>query len=233
MDNLTLQFQRQRFDFLRNAYRGTGYGPERSRLRLIQKFQDGKSNYTFKVRDIGMTNPHVLAKHLSADDAFVANSAFVGIYVENDTKPGTGVFLPYPVLDTAAGTTLPAGYSGLSSIEAESLYNGLMSLKSGSNITFSAFPLDKFRVVPETQPSSAATVLPEWSKEKVSLPLVENVKFAGTVDQYVEVSFPLPSNGIIKPAKTGFSAYLVVDFDGFLVRSGVSTESLQSVFETI
>ena len=219
-----IAFDRQRFEKVANFYRGFGLVPQTNQLRFLTKFKNGNGNYRFNVGDTGIVNPHVLARHLKRNDAFIAKSISAAIYIEKDAKPGTGIILPYPVLDSAATPVLPTGYSGMSSADIEALYNGIMTLKTGQTMNYMGFPLDSFRRVPETQPTADLMVLPEYKIEEIQFDLPEVLKFVGTSDQYLGIEFPATPDMVFGAAQAGFSAYLMIKVDGWLIEGGTNPD---------
>jgi hypothetical protein len=231
MSKKNIEFDRQRYkealDFYGRKENGM-LNPQYSFLRFEAKFEAGKAQYEWLVNQ-SAGNPRRTERYLKRNDLFIAKGLCVGIMVEADAKPGHGPVMFYPVLDSDA---LPAGYEGLANADAEALYNGALSIITGQTSNFNAFPLDEFRVVPQTQPvamvNAAGTALvssgliPQWNMEDILYPMPERFVFAGTQDQKIQIAFPALPTTDIKPAAVGHSAYLVVIVKGWLVEGGTS-----------
>ena len=229
----TIQFDRTRFDFIKSMFgNNEDYLPQKSHLTFVTPFRKGKGNYQFKVDDVGLTNPHVIARHLPRNDMFIAKSIFVGIYIEPTAKPGHGVILTYPY---RTGGGLPAGFGGLTNSDGEALYNGEMEIRTGQVLNYDSFPLHEFRVVPETQSLQIMNdtgiesmgVLPQFDFKKAAIDLPEVLKFRGDADQKINIEFPFLEDSEIA-AQPGFTAYLIVKVDGWKVQNGTSYKRLEA-----
>jgi hypothetical protein len=216
-----IQFDRNRFDLLNNFYGKQGLVPQTSHLTFVEPFVNGKGNYTFKINRDRTSTSHPIERYLLRNDVLAVKSLFIGIYIEPEVKPGHGVLYSYPVLTG----TLPAGYDGLTTPDAEAVYNGNVEVKTGSVTNFAALPMRVFRNVPETQSTGTASLqIPEINWDKVRFNLAESLKFVGTKDQYVNVSFnAVPSTTI--QAAAGFKAYLCLIADGWLIEGGTVSEN--------
>ena len=226
-----IDFQRSRFEQIKAMFgNNEDYRPQKSQLCFVEPFRKGRGNYQFKVDDVGLTNPHVIARHLSRDDMFVAKSLFVGIYIEPTDKPGHGIIITYPMQHSVG---VPEGYSGLTNPDGEALYNGELQLLTGQVLNYDSFPLHAFRVVPETQPVPimgdsgfvSAGVLPEFNFEKAAIDLPEIVTFRGDGSQKISINFPVLEDSEIK-AEADFTAYLIVKVDGWKIQNGASYKRL-------
>ena len=227
----TIEFNRARFEQIKAMFgNNDDYRPQKSQLCFVEPFRKGKGNYQFKVDDVGLTNPHIIARHLARDDQFVAKSIFVGIYIEPTAKPGLGIILTYPMQQSNA---TPKGYAGLTNPDGEALYNGELQLLTGQVLNYDSFPLHAFRKVPEMQPIPimgdtgfvSAGVLPEFDFEKSAVDLPEIVTFRGDGSQKITINFPFLEDSEIK-ADGDFTAYLIVKVDGWKIQNGASYKRL-------
>ena len=165
-------------------------------------------------------------KTLKYNDLFVATAIGVALMVELDALKGHAPLLTFPLLHSE---TLPTGSYGLANNHAEVLYNGVLTLKTGQNVNYSGFPLDKFRVVPQTQVS--ATEIPQAKQDDFMYVLPEEVKFAGTQDHRLRIEMPATASTDIKgPADT--TAFIVLIIDGFLYEGGTNEKYKTAKTET-
>lgn len=231
MSKSTIDFDRQRYLEALNFYGRTENGalaPQYSYLRFEAKFVKGRGVYEFLVNKPGQSSRNT-ERYLKLNDLFVTKGLAVGIMVEKDDKPGHAPVMFYPLLQSDA---IPAGYQGLANTDAEALYNGLLQIMTGSTNNFGAFPLDEFRVVPQTQPVAMVNaedafvtsgLIPQAKVEDVLFHMPERFAFSGTQDQKIVVSFPANADTDIKAA-AGYSAYLVVIAKGWLVEGGTNSK---------
>ena len=211
MDNL--QFIRDRFDKGNRYYGPLGINAQTSQLRIEVPTVKGQGVYDF---DLRKEVKRATEKTLKRNDLFVATAIGVALMVELDALKGHAPLLTFPLLHSA---TLPVGSYGLANNHAEVLYNGALTLKTGQNVNYSAFPLDKFRVVPQTQVS--ATEIPQAKHDDFMYVLPEEVKFAGTQDHKLRIEMPATASTDIKgPADT--TAFIVLVIDGFLYEGGTN-----------
>lgn len=230
MSKSTIEFDRSRYREALDFYGSDKNGnllPQYSFLRFEAKFEKGKGVYEFLVNRPGQ-GARKTERYLKLNDLFITKGIAIGIMVEKDDKVGHAPVMFYPLLQSDA---LPAGYQGLANTDAEALYNGLMQIMTGQTTNFGAFPMDEFRVVPETQPLSivnaagdaltSAGIIPQWNMEDILVHLPERFAFAGTQDQKIIVSFPADATTDIKAA-AGYSVYLTVIVKGWLVEGGTN-----------
>ena len=136
--------------------------------------------------------------------------------VEANALKGHSPLLTYPMLHDV---TMPTGVYGLNNNHAEVLYNGVLTLKTGQNVNYSGFPLDKFRVVPETQGSDIT--LAQVKHDDFMYLLPEEVRFAGTQDHRIRVEFPAVADTDIA-GPVGTTVYIVLLIDGYLYEGGTN-----------
>ena len=225
----TINFDRERYLEAFNFYgRKYNLNPQYSELRFEAKFVKGNGVYEFLVNRPGQST-RATERYLKQNDLFITKGLQVGIMVETDALPGHAPVMYYPMLQSDA---IPTGYNGLSNVHAEALYNGLLAIMTGSTNNFSAFPMDEFRVVPETQPIMVVNesgdamvpcgIIPQWKADDVMFHMPERFAFAGTQDQKIRISFPATADTDIKGGE-GTSAYLVVIVKGWLVEGGTNS----------
>lgn len=227
MKNITkdLDLRRKRFDQGAAYYGAQGITPQRTKLRAVAQLQTGKDLLNFGVsrdKSIG----HVLELLLDKGDLFVATAIGMALVIEKDGESGQAPFMSYPVLD---GLHLPEGLKGFENANAFALYNGKLTLRTGSSVNYSRITTDEFLFVPEVQPSAVLKaadgvvvsngVYPAFNIENVLVQMEEAIVFAGTKNQPLELSFPFKNDATFG-VPAGYKAYAVLLFDGFIYEGG-------------
>ena len=132
---------------------------------------------------------------------------------------------PYaPINDGVNPSIHPVGFLNE---DINALYNGKLTWSIDNGVLFSAFPMERFRRVPETQgafvlDSQDAPVLEgiesEWDIIKQCELLIPKITVCGTRDHRINVNFD--AAGLQFASTTGTTPTLVFYMDGFLVKSG-------------
>lgn len=223
-----IRFERERFDKALKFYGKHKVVPQTANVRIEVEIKAGKGQYRFDLKkdaSVARATEQVLRRN----DLFIAKSIGVALMVEETAKPGHAPLLTYPLLQSDA---LPVGVKGLTNKDAEVIYNGSLSMKTGAVVNYSRFPLNKFRIVPETQPvvmldSGDAVVssglVPQYDHEKLMQMLPEELVLAGTKDQPIDIIFPSDENTVIE-GEAGTKVYLVLMFDGWLLEGATNEE---------
>jgi hypothetical protein len=107
----------------------------------------------------------------------------------------------------------------------------VLTMKTGQQVNYSGMPLDKFRVVPATQPIAAikttdGSILPSGAMSSINHSdfmqlLPEELRFAGTQDHTIRVEFPATADTDIK-GDAGTTSFAVLLIDGWLFEGGTS-----------
>lgn len=218
-----LQFLRERFEKGNRYYGSFGINAQTSQLRIEVPTVKGQGVYDF---DLRKEVKRATEKTLKRNDLFVATAIGVGLMVEANALKGHSPILTYPMLHDV---DMPTGVYGFTNNHAEVLYNGVLTLKTGQNVNYSGFPLDKFRVVPETQGSDIT--LAQVKHDDFMYLLPEEVRFAGTQDHKIRVEFPAVANtDIAGPADT--TAFIVLVIDGYLYEGATNEKYKTAKTET-
>ncbi len=94
-------------------------------------------------------------------------------------------------------------------------------------VMISSYPTERFKHIPETQgafvldSNDAAIqegIQPEWDLDKNLALLIERIMIAGTRDHKISLNFD--ASGLTFPVTAGYTPYLVLMMDGFLVKGG-------------
>ena len=219
-----IQFNRERFEKGLSFYSGKGIAPQQAQLRVVVPFTPGIGNYKFDLKKDPSLS-HVIEHLLKRNDLFVARALGLALMVENNAAKGTAPLYSYPVVASAA---LPTGYKGLTDSNANAVYNGILTMKTGQTVNYSRFPTNKFLNVPETQPcllwngiaAISAGIAPQFNLENVLEELPEVVVFAGTKEQPITLEFPACNIA----GEAGTTAFAVLIVEGWLYEGGTTED---------
>lgn len=221
-----IRFNRERFERGLKYYgqERIGIAPQTAQLRVIMPFTANNGSYKFDVTK-EESNKHIIEQLLRRNDLFVATGMGLALMVEADAAKGQSPLFSYPVVDCLA---LPTGIKGFTDFKAHAVYNGMLSMKTGQTVNFSRFPTAPFLHVPKTQPSivwngTAAisnNVQPEFNLENVIKELPEEIVFAGTFVQPIQLDFPACTIAVPE----NYTGYAVLIIEGYLYEGGTSAE---------
>lgn len=213
---------KERLNKLMDQLAGTKLWPEQSKIRLSLPIKDGKGTYTYNLREAG---DGVSTCGLDRNDVFIMG--FIGLLIEFEDKV-TGVkhdFSFAPKGSTAdAPTVFPIGFLN---DHIDKLYTGYMQWLLDNQVMLSNYPLENFKIVPETQGAfvldSTDTPVQEGIQvegdiyDKLAL-VYPKYTVAGTRDHKITVNFD--ASKLTFPCTEGYQANLVLYIDGFLVKGG-------------
>lgn len=206
-----IQFNRDRFDKGNRFYGKQGIAAQTAQLRIEVPTVKGKGVYDF---DIKKEVKRISEKILKRNDLFVVRAIGMGLMVEDPAMPGHAPLYSYPVIKGAAA--LAGGLKGLATAtgtHAFAMYNGGISLKTGQQVNYSAFPTSEFLTIPEVQASD--TALPQFNIADLLVELPEEIALAGTQDHRIQLEFPANANTDLS-AEAGANSYIVLVFEGWL-----------------
>lgn len=206
-----IQFNRDRFDKGNRFYGRQGIAAQTAQLRIEAEAVKGKGVYDF---DIKKEVKRISEKILKRNDLFVVRAIGLALMVEDTTMPGHAPLYSYPVIK--GSSALAGGLKGLASTtghHAFALYNGSISLKTGQQVNYSAFPTSEFLNIPEVQ--ATASQLPQFNQADILIELPEEIALAGTQDHRIQLEFPANASTDLS-AETGAKTYLVLVFEGWL-----------------
>lgn len=211
-----IQFNRDRFDKGNRFYGKQGIAAQTAQLRVEVPTVIGKGVYDF---DIKKEVKRISEKMLKRNDLFVVRAIGMGLMVEDPAMPGHAPLYSYPVIVTEdQGDVVPlaGGLKGLAADtgnHAFALYNGGISLKTGQQVNYSAFPTSEFLTIPEVQAS--ANNLPQFNQADILIELPEEIALAGTQDHRIQLEFPANASTNLS-AEAGAASYIVLVFEGWL-----------------
>lgn len=220
-----IRFNRERFDLGANFYsKQLQINPQTAQLRVIVPFAPNTGTYKFDIKK-DPSVAHIIEQTLKRNDLFVARAIGLALMVEVTAAKGTAPLYSYPV---QAGAALPTGLKGFSDTNAYSIYNGVITMKTGQKVNYSRFPTAPFLNIPSEQPkllwngiaAISAGVAPEFNLENVLFELPEVLVLAGTKEQPITLEFPACT--IASEANT--TAYAVLIVDGWLYEGGTTED---------
>lgn len=231
--------KKDRFDKVWDQIVAAGLGaqlyPEEAKLRMQLALENGKGQYTFNLTKEALAD-NLKSFVLQDNDVFVPNAIGVLIGI---TETATGIQHLYPYAPKTPTGGAPSVYAaGFESDAPESIYNGYLSWKMGTQILLNQYPMEKFKKVPRQQgafvldSNDAAVqeqVQPEWSIDKCLELLMPKYTIAGNRDHFITVNFD--AAGLTFPVTSGYTAQLVLFLDGFLVKGGATTIDGKRAFD--
>lgn len=225
MDQL---IKKERFDTVFGQIEAAGAGvadamhPEESKLRIETPLVNGKSQYIFNLKE-ATTGPREAS--LDRNDVFIPNKMGVLFGLRSNTNPQVEKLFSFvPVNDGTTPSVHPVAFT---TDAAEAIYGGYVQWIIDNNVVISNYPTEKFKYIPETQgafvlDSSDQAVQEgiqcEYDLEKMLPLLIERITVAGTRDHRVSVNFD--ASNLTFPVTAGYTPYLVLYMDGFLVKGG-------------
>lgn len=203
------------------ATTGGAMWPEQSKLRLSLPIKDGKGQYIFNLKEGG---DGLSTFALDRNDVFIPN--YIGVLLElvNTTTGVKRTFSFCPVNDGTTPSVFPVAFKDN---QIEKLYSGHMQWLLDNQVMFSAYPMENFHYVPETQGAFVLNSSDEPVQEGIQverdlykmLSLVyPKYVIAGTRDHKISINFDAAGNTF--PVTEGYTANLVLYMDGFLVKGG-------------
>ncbi len=228
--NRDIRFNRERFLKGNRYYAEKGISAQTSQLRIEVPLVNGKGTYDL---DISKEIKKASEKTLKRNDLFVVRAIGLGLMAEDKDKLGHAPLMSYPMLKSNA---LPKGVAGFNKADANVVYNGFISVKTGQHTNFSHFPTSSFKTVPETQPVAivngdgeeiSAQLVPQFKMDDILFELPEEVKFAGTQDHKIRLELPANSETDYSVSDTDDKEYVphvVLIFEGWLYEGATGQE---------
>lgn len=234
MKNQLINFasRKETFDKALNYYKSQGIVPQRQKLVALAKFEDGKGTFEFLfTKDDSLRLP--VEKLLGKTDMFLAKAYGIGLMIETTATPGLAPIFSYPVL---AGDHLPAELAGFENASAFGIYNGIMSMRTGSTVNQSRLPLIDSLYIPETQAVQIvnadgdgyvpAGIIPAFNIGNILTELTETFVLTGTKTQPFRIECPISDDWGIPADHTGYVALVL---DGWMLETGATEEMKKAV----
>lgn len=220
---------KDRFDQTWDQIKAGGFAanifPEESKIRLEQKILDGKGQYIFNLKD--QSADGLTTINLERNDVFVINRIGVLLNLVTKTDNGQEVDHLYSFPAIKGEDEESIHKFGFTDDQIESLYHGYLQWTMDNNVVLSAYPMEKFRLVPQQQGAFVLAsddtavneqILGEWNVDEAMRLMMPRYVVAGTHDHKLIVNFP--AAGKTFTTTEGCEARLVLMLDGFLVKSG-------------
>lgn len=207
--------------------------PEESKLRYSQPIKQGKGQYIFNLKTT--ENIDGVVNHtLDRNDVFIPNRWGVMLGIKNTN---TGVEKLYTFAPVNDGTNPSIFAAGFTNDNIEAIYGGYMQWLVDNTVYLSAYPMEKFHKVPETQGAFVLNSSDDAVQQGIQLQrsldkdlelIYPRFVIAGTHDHKITVNFN--ANSMSFPVTEGYEAELVLMLDGFLVKSGCENTNGKNAF---
>ena len=223
MNNIELRSKRfATLNSMIGAGTNTGIHLEESKLRLELPLTDGVSTYVFNPKKESKGEHEVT---LDRNDVFVPNMWGLFLGLRSTTNPQIEKLFAYvPVNDGVDPSVHPVAFT---SDAAEAVYSGSLQWLVDNAVMISAYPTERFKHVPETQglfvldSNDAAVqegIQSEWNVEDACQTIIPRLTIAGTRDHKISVTFN--AAGLKFPVTSGYTPYVVLYMDGYLIKGG-------------
>jgi hypothetical protein len=193
--------QRQTFDMLQKKYAGKEVSPHFLRCEVTLK--NGVNKYKFDHRTVGSESS--TERKLDRNDLVYVTSIMLGWL---ECKEGEEATAP---IHTYANASFP---------NVEAVYNGFLSLKTGSKVNFEAMPCLDFKYVPQTQGNATAGTLDQFNVMDAARSGVEDLYLHGTKSHELTVEFPTTGSMTLESTTAGTVRKLVLMLNGFIIKNG-------------
>lgn len=202
--------------------------PEWSKIRIMQPLLQSNGQYVFNIKDQNVDQ--VTTFSLNRNDVFIPSLWGVRIVLK-DSK--TGALLAYTFAPKNDGTNPSAYPVGFKTDAIEALYDGNVQWLLDNNVALSAYPMEMFKRVPETQPFFVLDNEGGAVQESVQLQhninnalelLYTKYQICGTRDHKITVFFDA-ANKNFDLNDTNYTAYIELIMLGHLVKGGCQTPS--------
>lgn len=206
--------------------------PEESKLRYELPLKNSKGQYIFNLKSDKADGITTIS--LDRNDVFVPNKWGIMLGIKNTT---TGVETLYTFAPIADGEHPSIYEAGFKKHDIEALFAGSLSWSVDNTVYLSAYPMEKFHKVPETQGAFILDSADEVVREGIQLQrdlskdlelIMPRFIIAGTRDQKISVNFN--AAGLDFAVTEGYEANLVLLMDGFLVKSGCENTNGKNAF---
>lgn len=200
--------------------------PEMSKIRILLPLQDGKGQYVFNIKDPNVD--HITTFSLDRNDVMIPNNWAIRLVIKDKE---TGALYPYtfaPMNDGTHPSVFPVGFT---TNDIEKVWDGNVQWILDNNVAMSAYPMEKFHKVPETQGlfvlDGEGNAVQEGIKLERNLDkdlelLIAKYQICGTRDHKITVSFDA-ANASFALSDENSEAYLELFMEGFLVKGGCET----------
>lgn len=202
--------------------------PEWSKLRMRQKLTDGTSQYVFNIKDEKYADG-ITTFVLNRNDVMIPSLWGVRLVLLNKQ---TGALHPYTFAPKNNGTDPSAYEVGFTTDAIEALYAGNVQWILDNNVALSAYPMEMFKRVPETQPFFVLNSQDAVVRESVQVEtdinadlelLYTKYQICGTRDHKISVFFDAANKQFSLNDPEHYEAYIELIMLGHLVKGGCET----------
>lgn len=209
--------------------------PAESKLRQSLPLVNGQSTYQFNPKAISQV---IGDKALDRNDLFVISRwGLLLSFHKNGAPQVQRHFTHVPVNDGSNPSIFPVGFTN---DNAEAIYNGTLQYVVDNGVLLDSYALEKFRKIPETQGlfvldadgnAVQEGIQEQWSLDKALELLIPRIMIAGTRDTKINVNFD--AAGLTFPCTEGYTPYLTLFMDGFLIKGGCEYFEGANAFSSI
>lgn len=192
--------QRQTFDMLQKKYAGKEVAPHYLRAEVV--LRNNVNKYKFDHRSIGGESSTELK--LDRNDLVYVTQIMLG-WIE--CEEGQEAIAPIK-------TFAPKGS------DLEALYNGHLSLKTGSKVNFEALSCLNFKYVPQNQGDSST--VPQFNLMDAAYSGVEDIYLHGTKSHEISLEFPTKPSMTVE-SSDGKVRKVVLFLGGFIIKNGADS----------
>lgn len=190
---IEISFLRKRFEEVNNYYgKNQGIPPYQSIIRIEERLKNGQGTYEFNLRKEEL---RPWESNLLRNDLFVVTHLGIMLSIQDPAKPGTDSLLSYALTNSADNSPVFA------TKDINALYNGFLSVETGTVVNMSNFPLGLFKHIPMVQPSILALDdgegnttgnlnQPAFEFLNMLHPMAERLTLTGTQDHRIRITFP-------------------------------------------
>lgn len=217
---------KERFNSLFDQIRQSGLAktvhPQESKIRIELPLKNGFGQYVFNIKDQNVDN--ITTFSLDRNDVFVPNNWGIMIALKNNESGVETLYTFAPKKKEGEPSIFEAGFEN---DDIDALFAGNLQWILDNNVVLSAYPMEKFHKVPETQGLFILNSDNEPVQEGIQLQrnldydlelVIPKFQICGTRDQKITVSFDAANKTF--PVTEGYTPYLVLLMEGFLVKGG-------------
>jgi hypothetical protein len=245
---MNTKLYRERFKFANDWAKRNGTVAQISKIRVSVPLLDGEGQLAFDIKDENVKK-YVGDVGLKRNDVFIPIKQTVGIIFDTYEagtptlgRTGRAPLHTYPLMANAATR-------GFITSDIEGLYSGKLTQRIDQRQINESFPMESFRVVPETQPVQitdgdgnliSAGIIAQSNLETDTKDVIPNLLLSGKFDVNIEVEFngTGASYAIAEAAtptvpSTTHKAYAVFYAEGILIKNGADDDKYASLTQAL
>lgn len=202
--------ERKLFDNLKKQYLPKGITPAPSYLRIEMALNNSQGKYMFDIKKNG--NEAATERKLDRNDLFVVTR--IGVYLAkvDTTKIGLAA------LQTHANSTYFGTQSGFTVAHLEAIYNGYLSLKTGTKVNIEALSMQVFKYI-QTSQQVSSIANSEFNVSEYTYQGAEDIYLHGTKSHEISIEYPTFSGIQVAATAANTQHKLVFHPYGFLLKN--------------